>query len=160
MTSKEIKTKALHFFRFRRQYKYIATEAGKWESDILVSDEREIIEIEVKVNLADFKNDFKKKKHQVYLSPTTYHKNFIPNKFYFCVPEELEKESLDLLKNSSYGLLVCLGGVITKKGTFIKKVKKAELLKEGVSKKLLHSLILRMGSELIRFRIKEETLGN
>jgi hypothetical protein len=155
LSSKEIKTKLLHFYRFRKRYKFIATEAGKLESDVLVSDEKEILEIEVKISLADFKNDFKKKKHGIYKNPTAYYKSFLPNKFYFCVPQDLVKEVLPFLKGTPYGLLVCLEDEITKKGTFIKSVIPAQNLRSGISKKLLHALILRMGSELIRTRIKD-----
>lgn len=155
LSSKEIKTKLMHFFRFRKRYKFIATEAGRWESDVLVGNEEEVIEIEVKVSLADFKNDFKKKKHSVYKNPTPYHKGNLPNKFYFCVPPELVGEVMPLLKGSPYGLLECLADKITPKGSFIKTIKKAEELRQGVSKKLLHALQLRMGSELIRTRIKD-----
>jgi len=160
MDSKEIKTKLLHFYRFRRSFKFIATEAGRWESDVLVSDEKEVIEIEVKISLIDFKNDFKKKKHSVYSNPVTpYQKTHVPNKFFFCVPQNLADAVEILLKDSPYGLLVCLPGAITRKGVFIKSVKTAKNLREGISKKLLHSLQLRMGSELIRTRIKELELA-
>lgn len=155
MDSKEIKTKLLHFFRFRKRYVFIATEAGRWESDVLVSNESEIIEIEVKISLADFKNDFKKKKHFHYQNPTAYQKGNLPNKFFFCVPESLVEDVLPLIQDGPYGLLSCIEGKITKRGSFIKYVKSAKNLREGISKKLLHALQLRMGSELIRTRIKD-----
>lgn len=155
MKSKELKAKLLHYYRFRRRYKYIATEAGVWNSDVLVSDENEIIEIEVKISLSDYLKDFSKNKHNVYKAPSKYYKTFLPNKFYFCVPENLAAEILPLLKDSKYGLLVCLEGKITKKGSFIKCVKKAENISDSISKKLLHALQLRMGSELIRMKLKE-----
>lgn len=155
MTSKEIKTKLLHFYRFKKRYKFIATEAGKWNSDVLVSNEKEILEIEVKVSLADLKKDFKKRKHGIYKNPTPYYTSFLPNKFYFCVPPELEEEATVLLKGSIYGLLICSTEEISFNGKFIKCLQNATPLRKGISKKLLHALILRMGSELVGTRIKD-----
>lgn len=155
LSSKEIKTKLLHFYRFKKRYKFIATEAGKWSADVLVSNEQEILEIEVKISLVDLKNDFKKRKHKIYKEPSAYFKTFLPNKFYFCVPQELVEEALLLIKGKPYGLLVCSEEEISIKGVFIKCIKNADNLRSGISKKLLHALILRMGSELIRTRIKD-----
>jgi len=155
MNSKELKTKTLHYYRFRKQFKFISTEAGRWESDVLVSNGKEIIEIETKATVADFKNDFKKKKHEVYNKPTTYHlANTVPSKFFFCVPQDMVSDVLPLLENTPYGLLSCLEGKITKRGVFIQIIKDSKVFNQKTAKKLLHKLILRMGSELIRMRIK------
>ena len=106
MKANEIKTKVLHYWRFTRNgYNYIATEAGKFKSDVLVSNEKEIIECETKISKADLKKDFIKKKHEIYKKPTTWYSQWLPNKFYFAVPEDLVKEALALTEETNYGVI-------------------------------------------------------
>ena len=55
------------YFRFKRQVKYIASEVGLFSADILFINKKFIHEIEVKVSWSDFRNDFKKFKHEYFL---------------------------------------------------------------------------------------------
>lgn len=68
-----------------------------WESDFFfINRDGWSFEVEVKVSLSDFRADFKKKKHEIF--KTGYYtdrdnkkieKKFIPNRFYYAVPEGL-----------------------------------------------------------------------
>ncbi len=157
MNSNEIKTKVLHYLRFKRSYPLVATEAGKKKknnADVLASDFNEIVEVEVKISLADLKNDFLKMKHERYKNPRTH---YTPNKFYFAIPANLTKNALDLTEGTSYGVLEVSEKPLTgyTKESFVKVVKSATVLKEKYCKKLEHEIILRLSSEMIRLRVEK-----
>ena len=50
-------------------------------------------EVEVKISRSDFKSDFKKPRHQKYLQALSEKKGFVPNVFYYAIPEGLVSES-------------------------------------------------------------------
>jgi len=162
MDSYEMKTKLLHYWRFKRQYDYFATETGKFKSDVLISNEKEIVEIEVKTNFQDLKNDFLKKKrgnrkkHEIYSSPTVWYAKFLPNKFYFAIPKELVTKTVGYLSQSNYGIIEVSNKKITnsKKVFYCKIIKKASIMYPHFNEKLQHQIILRMGSEIIRLRME------
>ena len=63
MNSNEMKTKVLHYLRFKRDYSLVATEAGrkkKNNADVLASNFEEIVEVEIKISKYDLKKDFQK----------------------------------------------------------------------------------------------------
>lgn len=157
MNSLEGKVKVLHYFRFRRKFKFIATEAGRFNSDILVSDEDRIIEVEVKCTIHDLKNDAKKRKHSIYLKPTTYYKQFVPNYFFFAMPESMIEKCLDYLKdNPLYGVIsISEKEIKSKNDVYCKIVKRPKQMHKHFNLKLHNQILLRMGSELIRGRLKE-----
>jgi hypothetical protein len=66
MDSNYMKAMLFRYFRFNKQARYIATECGPYNSDMLVAYKKELIEIEIKTSIADFKADFKKAKHEYY----------------------------------------------------------------------------------------------
>lgn len=156
MTSDEAKTKLLAYWRFERRFPYVATECGPYESDVLIADGKQTIECEVKVSKADLIKDKKKKKHAIYGKART--RKTVPNKFYYAVPSELVSEAKKEVEDTPYG-------VIEIKDTEIKKVKKrgvycsivvsAKPLTKTYSGRLERSVILRMGSELIRARLSK-----
>ena len=163
MNSVEIKTKVLYYWRFNRKgYDYIATEVGKFNSDILVSNSREIIECEIKTSKYDLKNDFKKTsrsgipKHSLYANPTKYYSQWIPNKFYFAVDEDLVDYALDSVKDTPYGVILVSSKKIipSNKDTYCKIIRKADIIQPSFKKKLHRQIILRESSELIRLRMK------
>jgi len=156
MKSLECKVKVLHYFRFVRRFKFIATEVGRFNSDILVSDETQIIEIEVKCSIADLKNEIKKRKHSIYSEPTSYYKKYIPNYFFFAVPESLIERIKLYLSDSPYGLIsISEKEIKAKKDVYCKIMKKSKQIHKNFNLKLHDQIVLRMGSELIRGRLKE-----
>jgi len=156
VNAQDIKTKVLHYWRFTRNgYNYISTESGKFKSDILISDEKEIIECEVKISKTDLKNDFKKKKHDIYKKPSKWYSQWIPNKFYFAVPKELTQDAVDLVINTKYGILEVSDKIINKrrKEVYCRIVKAAGVIQPNFKKKLHKQILMRCSSELIRLRI-------
>ena len=87
------------FFRYKMRYIYIASEVGPYNSDVLASNTKKIIEFEIKTSFSDFKNDFNKQKHHFYLAAKTKNR-FVPNMFVFVVPHYLVKKALPLLKDT------------------------------------------------------------
>jgi len=108
------------WLRFGKQFHYVAREAGMFSSDVLGTDEKNVIEIEIKVSKSDFKADWKKDKHHHYkkrahVGTRTYpsgHKRrwhqHIPNQFYFACPSHMKEFALEQVKANApdYGVLV------------------------------------------------------
>lgn len=74
------------------------TGLGLGECDVIsISKSDYIYEYEVKISRSDFKNDFKKNKHQLMLEKKSVKESkddiyyFTPNYFYFVVPKDLIK---------------------------------------------------------------------
>lgn len=157
MKSLECKIKVLHYFRFRRRFKFIATEVGRFNSDILVSDEDRIMEVEIKCTMPDLKNETKKRKHSIYAKLTPYYKKFIPNYFFFAVPESLLKKTIKYLEDyPTYGVIsISEKEIKSKNDVYCKIVKRPKQIHRCFNLKLHDQILLRMGSELIRGRLKE-----
>lgn len=165
MDSVEMKTKVLSFFRFggySTRMTFVATEAGPFNADVLVSDgEKDIIEIETKISWADFKSDFKKRKHAYMKSSwQAYRKGmkprrWLPTKFYFAVPKVLVPKAIEAVKGTPYGVLGVLRGQTTKKDNgdrWCRIFVRAKPI-NTVCPKLLHRLQLRASSELVCLRL-------
>jgi len=153
----QVKTRVLHYWRYtRRGYDCIATEAGKFKSDVLVSNGKEIIECETKISRADLRNDFKKKKHGIYQKPSTWYSKWIPNKFYFAVPENLVDYAVELSEDYGYGVIKVMDKKITnnRKDIFCSIIKNADTLHSKFKTKLHRQIVLRESSELVRLRMK------
>jgi hypothetical protein len=69
----------------------VCTEAGPWNADILALSDKMSIEVEIKKSRADLLAEFrnKKAKHHQYANAETGPAAFVPNYFYFFVPEHL-----------------------------------------------------------------------
>lgn len=152
MRSSEAKTKVLHYFRFRRRFKFIATEVGPYSSDVLVSNLSEIWEAEIKVALQDLRGELRKSKHYFYSNGGRY----IPNKFYMAVPEYLIEPCKELIGTGPYGIIGIDNRVLNnrRREVFCGIVKQARPISLNFSKPLHETIVLRMGSELIQNRIK------
>lgn len=116
--------KAVHNY-FAGDYKYCLKNSFvfryDWESDYFcVNKDGYSFEIEVKISKRDFKNDFKKEKHKLFVEKDG--KRLMPNRFYYAVPEGIITEN-DLPPYA--GLMIINGGhaVIKKRAPFIHKVK-------------------------------------
>lgn len=164
MDSNEIKVKLLHYWRYNRRYKYFATEYGRFDADVMVSDGKEQIECEVKVSAQDLKNDLKKKKHQYYqeASHTTYYwQKWIPNKFFFAVPEELLNTAIETAKPYGYGVVLVNSkelSLFKQRKPYVKIAMNAKVIHSYFSDKSIYSLIDRMGSDIIRTKTRNVRL--
>jgi hypothetical protein len=190
MNSKDIKTALFANLRFKKQHSHIASECGIFNSDILTVKKDKLIEIEVKISKADFKNDFKKFKHQLFIGEPKevlrqhyltkeieyyrqykqkngrdhrdvlalkYERKFIPNFFYFAVPQKIHSFVVDFLKANypEYGvILIDDHGIWTERPRIVKKAKK--LHNRQVSDLVKQNIALRMGSELANLYIKSK----
>lgn len=144
ITSSEIKMTLLYHFRIVKNYYYVATEAGPFNADVLASNEKKLLECEVKINTQDLKNEFKKFKHQAYNNP--YYKLKTPTHFYIAVPDYLLDETT-YITPEKYGIILVTPPTIT-------VIKKPTQL-APFSQILLNQLVKRMSSELLNFHMKK-----
>jgi len=105
VSSFDLKLALLQYYRFKRQWVCVDEFDGM---DVVADTGKHIIEVEVKVSRQDLLRgeSNKKWKHDNYKQ--LHHVNYIPNKYYFCVPCCLEKDALKYAHelNPKYGVIV------------------------------------------------------
>jgi hypothetical protein len=114
INSNLIKTALLCYYRFKCGCKLACTEFnyGYGIADILtINKENEVIEVEIKISKSDLLSEGKHKqlKHLMLKeSNNTKFLNSTPNRFYFCVPSDLQSEAIEYANdlNSNYGVMV------------------------------------------------------
>lgn len=160
MNSSTLKAAGLAWLRFGKKMPIVCSEVGRWNSDVLGIDRTQSIEIEVKTSKSDIKADFKNKvaKHWSYghVGSAT---NWIPNRFYFLVPQDLADDAVEILgqHNPKIGVLSFLGedGIERWSRDIIEVRKKAHALHTAPpSAYMKQGALLRMGSELSGLRLK------
>jgi len=172
MTTLDIKTAIMAWFRFGKSWPYVATEAGGFSADVIATNGNTLLyEVEVKVSIADFRADFtgghtKKRKHAIYsgdeglhyfgvkLELPRYEQCWIPNMMYYAVPQELKEQALKVLekKNPKYGLIAVRPFNSTKfispdVAYVVKRAKKIHT--RPVEKQVMHSLAARASSAYV-----------
>lgn len=150
--ARRMKFYALRWLRLEQRCMFIATEAGSFNSDALGINEEKMIEIEVKVTMQDFKNDFNKWKHNRYSGYFSESVDqWVPNYFYFAMPDELIEDAKLFLKARAEkeNKVGCYGVIQMSDWKIVKRAKKLHERKPTNTVK--SSIALRMGSELIRF---------
>lgn len=120
-SSHELKTAALWWLRYRRQNTHCATEAGRWNADVVGLDGDRLVEFEVKVDRYDLRAEFVRKpgskttKHAIYRGTQggrglyfSNHDDWAPHAYYVLVPEALKAEALSALAafEPRYGVAV------------------------------------------------------
>ena len=158
--SLRIKYEGLLWLRLQKRCMFVATEVGSYNADIFGINEKHGFEIEIKVSMVDFKNDFKKRKHYAYdrdgSMGISWGRRWIPNYFYFAVPTHMVEPVIAFLNDRSqfshnrgpcekYGVIGVGEGV----WTFAKRAQK--LHDHPPDTRMKAQMALRMGSELIRF---------
>jgi len=107
------------WLRFGKQFHYVAREAGQFAADVLGTNGKTVVEVEIKMSMSDFKADWKKNKHQHYKERAHVHthtypngekrrwQQHIPNQFYFAVPIGMKKSALEQINENQpeYGLI-------------------------------------------------------
>jgi len=165
MNSTQMKMVVLCWFRFKKRWNHIATEVGAFNADVVGTDGKFLFEVEVKMNMRDFRADFQKQKHRYYADKGKYlsvwKKGWIPNKFFFAVPPDLVLEAKDVLEDHpQYGLLT-VNWKQWWRTPEIKTVRQAKFLhKNPPPKKTMDLLIHRMSSEICGHYIKNEAEQN
>lgn len=176
ITADILKRELMRYYLHERQFLCVTTEqaliygvADVW----VLSKDYMGIEIEIKVSKPDLlselnsikhilgelsgKKDGKYRKHESYLKQATnppYVKaNLLPNRFYFCVPKNLEEFAYSTLKHTPYGLLVCSPGAHWIEST--KVIKSGKLLhNEPVAKTRIQETMRRICNENLTLRSK------
>lgn len=169
INSEHIKTAVMCWFRYARQYHYVCTEVGRWSADVAGANETILVEVEVKVSKSDFLRDYQKSKHHFYIKTFNKEQNtsygWIPNKFFFAVPEHLEEFGLKHLEEtkSPYGLIVVKdqqgGAYPVDKAAYVAKQAKF-LHKDPPKKGIFEAFASRMSSALCINAINTELYCN
>ena len=107
MNSSEIKHALMYYFRFKRQW-ICASEC--LNNDVMAITNKDIIDVEIKINKYDlWKGEAKKSKHIFYKREMPeWFKFHHANRFYICVPKNLEEEAINWVKetNNKYGIII------------------------------------------------------
>lgn len=163
-TSDKIKLALMKFLRFDRQFDAVCTE-GVQNADVSGLKNNKLYEVEIKISKSDFKNELKHKKHKhdTYKDPTDHFRASgdlyeIPNKFYFCVPLDMEEWALQEIDkiNIKYGLLIWEdnGGC----GWIRQRRSPMHIHTKEISQKALSVFLKRLTSEVINLKIKDLSL--
>lgn len=145
------KTNCLRWLRLQQRCAFIATEVGPYSCDVFGVSEKKTYELEVKVTMADLRNDIRAKqyKHMNYRDTHMGHGRDLawhPQYFYFVVTPDMVDEALCYVEHpdiAKYGLI---------NGETMAVVKTPRRLHDREPKSSVKfTMALRMGSDLIRF---------
>ncbi len=155
ITAEKLKTEVLKYWRFKRQgYNLCGTEVDtiSGRADVMVCDNREIIEIEIKISKSDFMRDFKKKKFSAVCKDDLYSRVYA-NRLFYCVPAAISESCLLYLEANKlpFGLFSFDG-----KLTMLKSGKKLKTLNVVIAENIKRKILLRATSELVQLREKGE----
>lgn len=158
MNSQAVKASVLCWLRFHRQFPVVATECGYHLADVAAVNLRELVEVEVKVDRYDLRNDAKKPKHENYqlnADRVDWAGRWIPNRFFFAVPESLRDEAVACVEklNPSYGVLVVASDSIRDGVTCFRRAKPLHKRNPLIGDIL--DVAKRMSSELCSWHIFE-----
>ena len=143
MNSNYMKAILCQYFRYNQSCKYVATEAGMFNSDFLAIKKNNLYEVEIKISKADLSNDFKKDKHKKYNSGQYI--KYCPTYFYFAVPSELVQFALSKVEGTKYGVIE----------VYAEDKKKRQELREHIETDLLEeklAYIKEEGGEIVNVR--------
>lgn len=157
----------LGWLRFGKQYHFVAREAGMFSSDVLATDRKNVIEVEIKVSRSDFKADWKKDKHNHYKKRAHVHthkypsgherrwQQNIPNQFFFACPAHMRDFAVEQVNEHQpeYGVIVLQDNTIEIPNFHMWKrlrmVKRAKFMhKKPPTPGLMLDLAARMSSDL------------
>lgn len=154
------------WLRFAKQHTYVAREAGHFSADVLGTNLKTIVEVEVKVSISDLRNDKKKSKHSFYASEDNQRGNegaSVPHQFYYAVPEIMKDAAIDFVQglNKNYGVLILStqlhsGGDWNSWKRLILAKRANRLHKGKVSDGLRTLLASRMASDLCRMHLHRQ----
>lgn len=157
ITSKVIKTALLCYFKFKRNA-FSITEFSYYYgiADVMAFGKKDLVitEVEVKVAKQDLLNEVKQKKGKHdrlkanYLHHSQWYYDCSPNKFYFCVEEELKSVALKVIEkiNPRYGLMIFKYNKVPQESIYI--VKRAySLHKNKYTDLALKEVLNRMNNE-------------
>jgi hypothetical protein len=160
-----MKSAILAYFRFKRQYPYVVTEVDLTgePSDVVVYDGTTLVEIEVKISIADLNREIKKRKHTYYKKESSS----IPHKFYVAIPTALAEKAKPIVEamDPRYGILA-VDYFSTRRDDLITQdsvttLKRAQSLHtRTIPTKTLHVIVMRMSSMIASFYLTKQLLVN
>lgn len=164
MNSHTLRTEALCWIRYTKQFPIVTTEVGRWNADVLGISDDLMIECEIKVSLSDLKADFKNKKtkHFSYLNVDKWTQS-VPNYMYFYVPKSLEEDAVKVVTELApkYGVAVYEPGLalgtkmIDGKKTYVAK-RPTKLHDSKPNIRSIKEAIARMSSQICGLHILQE----
>ena len=154
VTSTHLKSALLSHYRFDEHF-VVATEVDYGKiggiADIMVDTGSLIYEVEIKISKQDLlSHELKKEKHTYMQDPFT-HMNYLPNKFYLCVPHSMLEEASAFIYdvNPTYGLLEYIEGAeYLAVRDRVKLVKQAGILHPQYNVGIHNDILQRLSSEL------------
>lgn len=149
MTS-ELHLEALAWLRYGKRLPLLCTEVGAFNADILALNGDYSLEVEIKRSKADLLRDFTKPKHFLYNSGST--SAFVPNYFYYLVPQSLADKAKEIIKEKApkAGLAVVSEDVAKKLGERIRvAIRPTKIHDSKPTMRLIQTALMRMSSELV-----------
>lgn len=149
MTS-ELHLEALAWLRYGKRLPLLCTEVGAFNADILALNGDYSLEVEIKRSKADLLRDFTKPKHFLYNAGST--STFVPNYFYYLVPESLADKAKEIVKEKApkAGLAVVSEDAAKKLGERVRvTVRPTKIHDSKPTMRLIQTALMRMSSELV-----------
>lgn len=143
---------ALAWLRYGKRMPIVCTEVGQFNADILAISSKMSIEVEVKKTKSDLLRDFSHKKHKHFIYNRGVSQSaFLPNYFYYIVPQHLSEQAAQIIKEKcpKAGLAVVLedNHALGKNVSVVVRPKKIHEQKPTF--RLVQAALLRMSSELV-----------
>lgn len=175
VSGNDLKTIALCWLRFERQFNLVCTEDPFRNADAIGTDTsqqcRKMIEIETKISIADLRADGNKlKKHErmgklhrkepitdLWQKETDH--TMFPSQFYFLVPRELKEKALEVINESfPHAGLMIANMIESSDGRYrdgtITVIKRAPVLhKLLIAKEIKNYFANRLASEICKLRL-------
>lgn len=174
VSSEDLKTLALSWLRFEKQFNLICTEDPFRNADSIGTDTsqqcRKMVEIETKISIADLRADLnKKRKHENMAKLHRKEKidvwakdedhTQMPSQFYFLVPDTLKEKALEVV-NELYpacGLMIARVSESNdgqyRKGTLVVIKRAPTLHKLLIAKEIKNYFANRCASEICKLRL-------
>jgi hypothetical protein len=97
---RSLHTEALCWLRYGKRLPIVCTEGGPWHADVLGLSDKMTVEVEIKKSRSDLQAEFrnKKAKHYVYANAEKGPASFVPNYFYFYVPQALGEYTVKVIE--------------------------------------------------------------
>lgn len=154
MNSQQLKTAALAWLRYGRQYKMVCTEVGPMHCDVLGLNSKIAVEIEVKVSISDLKREFIDKSAKHYLYSNVDKAWYLPNYFYFLLPEDIIEKARPIIEEQSPKTGIGVFTNYNRHGENVSIVKKpTKIHTNPPSTRLIDATIARMSSELVGLHV-------
>ena len=162
ITSAHIKAGLLNYLRFNKGMvtaTEVKTICGFADIMAYCLHSRHMIEVEVKTNIQDLKNEIRNKsnKHYCIKHPEKYGYKYIPNRYYICVPAEILEDAKPIIEsiNENYGIIVYTHLYNGKDDTGIINVKSAKSLHVKKQNGYLCTISKRLSCEVAKLRMEK-----